>query len=110
MNFGISAGAFLAAGLAGRFDPAWRLPWRQVLGAALGGLLLGYAARLAFGCHIGAFFSGIASGSLHGWRWFVPGLPDSNPGGLLGPSFGLAGVATAPPAPHTDLTDPPPPP
>src|SRR3546814_7867146 len=47
MNFGIIAGAFLAAGLAGRFDPAWRLPWRQVLGAALGGLLMGYGARLA---------------------------------------------------------------
>src|SRR3546814_20831356 len=77
MNFGIMAGAFLAAGLAGRFDPAWRLPWRQVLGAALGGLLMGYGARLAFGCNIGAFFSGIASGSLHGWLWFVTGLAGS---------------------------------
>jgi len=24
---------------------------------------------LSYGCNIGAFFSGIASGSLHGWVW-----------------------------------------
>src|SRR3546814_6038932 len=100
MNFGIIAGAFLAAGLAGRFDPAWRLPWRQVLSAALGGLLMGYGARLAFGCNIGAFFSGIASGSLHGWLWFVTGLAASYLGGLLRPFFGLAGGPPARPAPQ----------
>src|SRR3546814_3746466 len=102
MNFGIMAGAFLAAGLAGRFDPAWRLPWRQVLGAALGGLLMGYGARLAFGCNIGAFFSGIASGSLHGWLWFVTGLAGSYLGGLLRPFFGLAGGPPARPAPRSE--------
>ncbi|MGV8390964.1 YeeE/YedE thiosulfate transporter family protein, partial [Pseudomonas aeruginosa] len=37
--------------------------------AVIGGLLLGYGARLAYGCNIGAYFSGIASGSLHGWLW-----------------------------------------
>ena len=30
------------------------------------GLLLGYASRLAFGCNVGAFFSGVSTGSLHG--------------------------------------------
>ena len=40
---------------------------RQVVAAVLGGLLMGYGARLAFGCNIGAFFSGIASLSLSGW-------------------------------------------
>ncbi|WP_340118370.1 YeeE/YedE family protein [Pelagibius sp. 7325] len=91
MNFGVLAGAFLAAGLAGRFNPAWRLPWRQVLAAALGGLLMGYGARLAFGCNVGAYFSGIASGSLHGWLWFVSGLAGSYLGTGLRPLFGLAG-------------------
>jgi hypothetical protein len=33
----------------------------------VGGSLLGYGARLAYGCNIGAYFSGIASSSLHGW-------------------------------------------
>lgn len=37
----------------------------------LGGLLLGYGARLAYGCNIGSYFSGIASGSVHGWLWIV---------------------------------------
>jgi len=29
--------------------------------------MLGYGARLAYGCNIGAYFSGIASASVHGW-------------------------------------------
>jgi uncharacterized membrane protein YedE/YeeE len=44
---------------------------RSVVTAMVGGLLLGYAARIAYGCNIGAYFSGIASGSLHGWVWLV---------------------------------------
>ena len=90
MHFGRPAGARRAAGLAGRFNPAWRLPWRQVLAAALGGLLMGYGARLAFGCNVGALFSGIASSSLHGWLWFAAGLAGSYIGTGLRPFFGLA--------------------
>ena len=77
MNFGIILGAMAAAGLAGRFAPGWRLPWRGVATAILGGLLMGYGARLAFGCNIGAYFSGVASGSLHGWLWLVCGFAGS---------------------------------
>ncbi len=98
MNFGVLAGAFLAAGLAGRFNPAWRLPWRRVLAAALGGLLMGYGARLAFGCNVGAYFSGIASGSLHGWLWFVAALGGSYLGTSLRPLFGLSGGFASRPA------------
>lgn len=74
MNIGIVLGAFLAAGLAGRFAPNWRVPLRPLAAAMIGGLLLGYGARLAYGCNIGAFFSGVASGSLHGWLWFAAAL------------------------------------
>jgi len=77
MNIAIIAGAMAAAGLAGRFRPEWRLPWRALATAVLGGLLMGYGARLAFGCNIGAFFSGVASGSLHGWLWLVTGFAGS---------------------------------
>lgn len=73
-NFGILLGAFLAAGLAGRFAPQWRVPLRTLLVALIGGILMGYGARLAFGCNIGALFSGIASGSLHGWLWMAAAL------------------------------------
>ena len=48
MDFGIMLGALLAAGLAGRFAPVRRVPWRHLAGSAVGGLLLGYGARLGF--------------------------------------------------------------
>ena len=90
MDFGIVLGAFLAALLAGRFSPAWKIPARSVAAALIGGLLLGYGARIAYGCNIGAYFSGIASGSLHGWLW----LPAAFAGNILGtafrPFFGLS--------------------
>ena len=91
MNVGIVLGAFLAAGLAGRFQPVWRIPAGSLLAAVLGGLLMGYGARLAFGCNVGAFFSGIASGSLHGWLWFASALVGTYLGARLRPAFGLTG-------------------
>ena len=48
-----------------------------------------YGARLAFGCNIGAFFSGIASGSAHGWLWLLAALPGAALGARLRPLFGL---------------------
>ncbi len=74
MDIGIILGAVLAAGLAGRFAPPSRLKFSGVATAVLGGLLLGYGARLAFGCNIGGMLAGIASGSMHGWLWLVAGF------------------------------------
>jgi hypothetical protein len=88
MNFGIVLGAMAAAGLAGRFRPTLALSRGDVLSAVVGGLLLGYGARLAFGCNIGAFFSGIASGSLHGWVWLAAAFAGSAIGVRLRPLFG----------------------
>ena len=50
------------------------IPPLSLLAAILGGLMMGYGSRLSFGCNIGAFFSGIASTSLHGWLWIVMAL------------------------------------
>lgn len=74
MNLGLLLGALLGAGLAGRFMPARRIPPRVAAASVLGGLLMGYGARLSFGCNIGAYFSGIASTSLHGWLWLLAAL------------------------------------
>jgi uncharacterized membrane protein YedE/YeeE len=90
MDFGIMAGALFAAALAGKFHPEWRIQTRSLLGAIVGGLLLGYGARLAYGCNIGAYFSGIASGSLHGWCWVVAAFVGSIVGTRLRPLFGLS--------------------
>lgn len=87
MDFGIIAGAMLAAALAGKFAPSLDIPWRSVLAAAIGGLLLGYGARIAYGCNIGAYFSGIASGSLHGYLWAVAAFAGNVIGVRLRPWF-----------------------
>jgi len=71
MNFGIILGAMAAAALAGKFAPVWHLSAKDLATAVIGGLLMGYGARLAYGCNIGAYLGGITSGSLHGWLWLV---------------------------------------
>lgn len=87
MDFGIIAGAMLAAALAGKFAPNLDIPLRSVLAAVVGGLLLGYGARIAYGCNIGAYFSGIASGSLHGYLWAVAAFAGNILGVKLRPWF-----------------------
>lgn len=87
MDFGIMIGALLAAGLAGRFAPSLKIPARSLLAAVIGGVMLGYGARLAYGCNIGAYFSGIASGSLHGWLWLVAAFFGNAVGVRLRPVF-----------------------
>jgi hypothetical protein len=89
MDIGIMLGALAAAGLAGRFAPRWRVPLGPLAAAILGGLMLGYGARIAYGCNIGAYFSGIASGSVHGWLWLAAAFTGSAAGTKLRPVFGL---------------------
>ncbi len=71
MNFGIIAGALAAAGLASKWRPIFSLSRVEISTAILGGLLMGYGARLAYGCNIGAYLGGLVSGSVHGWVWAV---------------------------------------
>ncbi|KMT21961.1 YeeE/YedE thiosulfate transporter family protein [Clostridium cylindrosporum] len=70
-NIGIIAGASLATLLASQFKIKKIKSWKQVVAAILGGLLMGYGARISFGCNIGALFSGVASMSLHGWLYWI---------------------------------------
>jgi len=77
MNFGIIFGAMAAAASAGKYAPLWKLTRRDVLTAIAGGLLMGYGARLAYGCNIGAYLGGLVSGSLHGWLWLLFGFMGS---------------------------------
>ncbi|MEE8486896.1 MAG: YeeE/YedE thiosulfate transporter family protein, partial [Gemmatimonadota bacterium] len=46
-------------------------------------------SRIAFGCNIGAFFSGVASTSLHGWVWIAAAIPGTVLGVFMRPMFGL---------------------
>ena len=90
-DIGIIAGAFLVA--------AWRrgalssplpsYPARAWVATVVAGLLLGYSSRLAFGCNVGAFFSGIATGSFHGWAWFIAAFGGAFVGIKIRPLVGL---------------------
>jgi uncharacterized membrane protein YedE/YeeE len=90
MDLGIMLGALAAAALAGRFAPVWRIPRRSLMAAIVGGLLLGYGARIAYGCNIGAYFSGVSSTSLHGWVWLAAAFVGNIAGTRLRPYFGLS--------------------
>ena len=70
-NLGIIFGALLATLLASQFKIKKIKSKKQVIAAILGGLLMGYGARIGFGCNIGALFSGISSLSLSGWVYAV---------------------------------------
>lgn len=50
---------------------AWSLRFKTVGFSVIGGLIMGYGALISYGCNVGAFFSGIGSGSLHGWLWLL---------------------------------------
>jgi uncharacterized protein len=70
-DIGAILGALVAAALSGGFALRNGLPLRQLALPLIGGIIMGFGARLSVGCNIGAFFSGIMSGSLHGWVWGV---------------------------------------
>ena len=77
-DLGLIGGAALVAWWRGGFGaPVGPLPTRVWMAAIVAGLVLGYSSRLAFGCNIGAFFSGIATGSAHGWVWFIAAFAGS---------------------------------
>jgi uncharacterized protein len=89
-DFGMLFGAMAAAAATKPFAMASWPPFKSLLAAAIGGSLMGLGARLGFGCNIGAFVGGVASGSLHGWLWFLAALPGCLVGIRLRPLFGLS--------------------
>ena len=93
MDAAILCGAVLSAGLAGAFRPRWGGGGRAWAGAVLGGVAMGFGARLANGCNIGAYFSALAVGNMSGWAWMALALAGSWIGIRLRPVFGLAGPA-----------------
>jgi uncharacterized membrane protein YedE/YeeE len=90
-NFGLLAGSLLAAAWRNEACPPAAPTRRQWLALLLTGFVLGYSARLAFGCNIGAYFAGIASGSLHGWVWFACAFAGSHLGVRLRARLGFGG-------------------
>ena len=96
-NIGLITGAFVIAfwrkGLDQKVDRQPLAVWAAVVVA---GFLLGYSARLAFGCNVGAFFSGISTGSFHGWAWFASAFIGAYFGLKLRPLLGFDGARQQP--------------
>ncbi len=65
LNFGVIAGAFAAALLAGQFRIQGASAF-ELLKGLVGGTLMGIGAGLAFGCNIGGFFSATSALSMAG--------------------------------------------
>lgn len=81
LNLGIISGAMLAAAKNGRLrkwsSTGWRFKRSQLAFALIGGILIGYGARIANGCFFGAALAGIPAGSLQGWFFaifLIPGV------------------------------------
>jgi len=69
--WGMFVGALVMVLLANNFKirmPQQRRRWAQAL---LGGVLAGFGARLAMGCNLAAFFTGVPQFSLHAWFFVV---------------------------------------
>ncbi|MBL8314871.1 MAG: YeeE/YedE family protein [Rubrivivax sp.] len=78
-NIGILGGALWVAAGQPTAAPKALTPRQWAVGL-VAGFLMGYSARLALGCNVGAMLSGISTGSLHGWIW----VPTAFAGTLIG--------------------------
>ena len=65
-NIGIIFGTIIASLLAGGLTITKDMNLRKIVAYILGGLFMGYGARLASGCNIGAFYSALSQMSLSG--------------------------------------------
>lgn len=69
LNLGVIFGVLLAVVMASEFRFKKIKSRKQLFLGILGGILMGYGARLALGCNVGALIGGISSQSLHGWSF-----------------------------------------
>lgn len=71
IDIGIIVGAFISALLA--YDFKIRIPVKKsrLVQGFIGGVFMGYGARMAMGCNIGGFFSAVPQLALNGWVFFM---------------------------------------
>lgn len=71
LNIGVIIGSLIATLLSSQFKLKRLKGKKQTILALVGGIIMGYGARLTSGCNIGSFFSGIPSFSLHAWVYWI---------------------------------------
>jgi hypothetical protein len=70
-NIAIIFGSAIAFLLAGKFKFDFNFNLKDAGYYAFGGLLMGFGARMAKGCNIGALYSAISNFSLNGWGFLI---------------------------------------
>ena len=70
-NLGLLMGALIAVLLCANFKFKKIRSAKQVIFTIIGGLFMGYGARIAGGCNINAFFNATSSLSLSGWIFMI---------------------------------------
>jgi uncharacterized protein len=81
--FGIVAGSAWSAISLGEWRMHFKLPWRQVVSAVLGGIIMGLASRMAPACNIWHLFGGLPIMALQSFLFLAGLLPGAWLGGLL---------------------------
>ncbi len=71
MIIGMLLGALACALWAGNVGLRWPTSRRRLLQGLVGGIIAGFGARLAMGCNLAAFFTGIPMFSLHAWAFML---------------------------------------
>lgn len=70
-NIGVLVGAMVAFLLAGRSNFNFNFRFKDGVYFIIGGFLMGFGARLANGCNIGAMFSSVINFSISGWVFTI---------------------------------------
>ncbi|CAG7649351.1 hypothetical protein PAESOLCIP111_05847 [Paenibacillus solanacearum] len=68
---GMFLGALLSALLAGQFKLRLPKQKRRLAQGFVGGIIAGFGARLAMGCNLASFFTGIPQFSFHAWLFML---------------------------------------
>ncbi|HAN52075.1 MAG TPA: YeeE/YedE family protein, partial [Pseudomonas sp.] len=71
MIIGMLLGALCAALWANNVSLRWPTSRRRLLQGLIGGIIAGFGARLAMGCNLAAFFTGIPMFSVHAWAFML---------------------------------------
>ncbi|WP_051412031.1 YeeE/YedE thiosulfate transporter family protein [Halonatronum saccharophilum] len=71
LNLGVILGSFISIYLVGGFRLRGISKGKRSIYIFCGGILMGYGARIAGGCNIGAMVNGTSSLSMHGWFFLI---------------------------------------
>lgn len=68
---GLLAGGYIAARIGHEYRQRPAGNWEQIALRFAGGLLMGYGARVGWGCTVGALMAGMVTVTVHPWWWLA---------------------------------------